>query len=129
MAKPKKCITPQDAEKLFTHWSKTRGETLKESLGEHDTCEFNLNISELREYLDYVEEESRKQGISNPGVRLYFGAYDASKSDKTTFFLAPTKGKTASTSRGGGDDDDENNYNIDAWNTHEGGWPPQSYNP
>lgn len=128
MAKPEKCISPQDAEKLFSHWSKTRGETLRESLGEHDTCEFSLSISELREYLDYVEDESKKQGVSNPGVRLYFGAYDASKSNKTTFFLAPTKGKTASTSRSG-DDDDENNYDIDAWNINQGGWPPTQYNP
>ncbi|WP_299765758.1 hypothetical protein [uncultured Dokdonia sp.] len=126
MAKPEKCITPQDAEKLFTHWSKTRGETLRESLGEHDTCEFKLDISELREYLDYVEEESKKQGITNPGLRLYFGAYDASKSNKTTFFLAPTKEKTLSR---GGDDDDDNNYDIDAWNRHQGGWPPNIYNP
>ncbi|WP_299685459.1 hypothetical protein [uncultured Dokdonia sp.] len=126
MAKPKKCITPQDAEKLFTHWSKTRGETLRESLGEHDTCEFSLSISEIREYLDYVEDQSTKQGIANPGVRLYFGAYDASKSDKTTFFLAPTKGKSTNRS---GDDDDDNNYDIDAWNFHEGGWPPTQYNP
>lgn len=120
MAKPKKCISPQDAEKLFTHWSKTRGEALRSHLGDHDTCEFTLSISELREYLDYVESESKDQGISNPGVRLYFGAYDGAKSDKSTFFMAPTIGD---------DEDAENNYKTDAWNINHGGWPPKQYNP
>lgn len=127
MAKPKKCISPQDAEKLFTHWSKTRGEALRSHLGDHDTCEFTLSISELREYLDYVESESKDQGILNPGVRLYFGAYDESKSGKSTFFMTPTKG--SSTNSRGGDDDDDNNYDIDAWNRHQGGWPPNGYTP
>ena len=125
MAKPKKCITPQDAEKLFAHWSSTRGEALKDHLGEQDTCEFTLSISEIREYLDYVESESKDQGILDPDVRLYFGAYNGTKLDKTTFFLAPTKGK--STSRD--DDDDDNNYDIDPWNRHQGGWPPNGYTP
>jgi hypothetical protein len=127
MARPKKCIEPQDAEKLFTHWKNTRGEALRNHLGEHDTCEFTLSISEIREYLDYVESESKKMGISNPGVRLYFGAYDGTKLDKTTFFLAPTKGK--STSRDDDDDDDDNNYDIDPWNRVGGGWPPFIYQP
>jgi hypothetical protein len=125
MAKPKKCITPQDAEKLFTHWKNTRGEALRNHLGEHDTCEFTLSISEIREYLDYVESESKDQGISDPGVRLYFGAYNDDKSKKATFFLTPTKGK--STSRDG--DDDDNNYDIDPMNSHSGGWPPKQYKP
>ncbi|MEP0262293.1 hypothetical protein [Dokdonia sp.] len=120
MAKPEKCITPQDAEKLFTHWSKTRGEALREHLGDHDTSEFTLNISELREYLDYVESESKDMGISNPRIRLYLGAYDASKSNKTTFFLAPTTGEGK---------EENNNYKIDAWNINHGGWPPQIYKP
>lgn len=120
MVKPDKCITPQDAEKLFTHWSNTRGEALRSHLGEHDTCEFTLNISELRDYLDYVESQSKDQGISNPGVRLYFGAYNDAKSNKATFFLAPTMGE---------DKDAENNYKIDPLNTHTGGWPPKQYNP
>ena len=124
MAKPKKCITPQDAKKLFSHWRKTRGEAIRSHIGEHDTCEFILNISELREYLEYVEDESKKQGILDPGIRLYFGAYDKSTSNKATFFMSPTKGKTLS--RGG---DDDNNYDIDAWNLHGGGEPPTQYNP
>ncbi len=127
MAKPDKCITPQDAEKLFTHWSNTRGEGIKAHIGEQDTCEFTLSISELREYLDYVESKSKGQGISNPGVRLYLGAYNNSKSKKATFFLAPTKGK--SDNKDGDDNDEENNYDIDPWNINQGGWPPKEYNP
>ncbi|WP_299212797.1 hypothetical protein [uncultured Dokdonia sp.] len=120
MAKPDKCITPQDAKQLFTHWSNTRGEALRNHLGEEDTCEFTLSISELRQYLDYVESESKDRGISNPGVRLYFGAYNTTKSDKTTFFIAPTTGD---------DKDAENNYEIDPMNSQSGGWPPKQYNP
>ncbi|MFT5891194.1 MAG: hypothetical protein ACI9Y7_001295 [Dokdonia sp.] len=120
MAKPKKCIAAQDAEKLFTHWNNTRGEGIRAHIGEHDTCEFTLSISEIREYLDYVESESKDLGISNPGVRLYFGAYDGAKSDKATFFLAPTVGE---------DPKDDNNYKIDPWNKAGGGWPPFIYKP
>lgn len=120
MAKPNKCITPQDAEKLFTHWSNTRGEGIRAHIGEQDTCEFTVSISELREYLDYVESESKNLGIANPGVRLYFGAYNDAKSNKATFFLAPTMGE---------DEDAENNYDIDPWNRNQGGWPPYIYQP
>ena len=125
MAKPEKCISPQDAERLFTHWQNTRGAGIRTHIGAEDTCEFALSISEIREYLDYVEDESQKMGITNPGVRLYFGAYNGEKDDKATFFMAPTKGKNLT--RGG--DEEENNYDIDAWNFHQGGWPPQGYNP
>jgi len=120
MAKPDKCITPQDAEKLFTHWSNTRGVGIKAHIGEQDTCEFTLSISELREYLDYVESESKNLGIANPGIRLYFGAYNKETSKKATFFLAPTMGE---------DSDSENNYKTDAWNFSTGGWPPKQYKP
>ena len=126
MAKPKKCISPQDAKSLFTHWQNTRGAGIRSHIGEEDTCEFALSIAELREYLDYVEDESKNMGITNPGVRLYFGAYNGSNSNKATFFMAPTKGKTITR---GGDDEEENNYDIDPFNTHTGGWPPKNYNP
>lgn len=117
---PDKCITPQQAQTLFDQWETTRGADLKKDLGYTDTCEFNLNIAELREYLDYIEEESNLEGIENPGVRVYFGAYNNTKSNKATIFLAPTLNDGI---------DADNNYKISPMNFNQGGIPPKKYNP
>ncbi len=118
MGKPAKCISENEARTLQNNWVNTREPTLTRELGEQDCREVLFSLEELQEYLNYVKDESDRQGITNPGIRVYFGAYDDSNSNKATVFLAPTKAIT---------DGSDNNYNIDAYNRGVNGNPPTSY--
>lgn len=118
MGKPTKCITVAEARQLQDNWVTTRAVDIERSRGQQDTREVIWSLSELQEYLDYVKEESTKQGLLNPGIRIYFAAYNTPKDDHATVFLAPTSG---------GNVGDSNNYNIDPFNRGQSGWPPQNY--
>ena len=118
MNKPTKCISVAEARNLQDNWVNTRANDLERDLGYVDTREFVYSVAELEEFLAYVKSESTKQRISNPGVRIYFAAYNDAKSNKATVFLAPTDG---------GDVDSDNNYNLDPLNITTGGWPPKIY--
>lgn len=118
MSKPAKCIPVSEAKDLFNNWTNTRSTALNRSDGSKDACDFIYSIAELEEFLAYVKQESAKQGIKDPGVRIHFAAYDAANSDKATVFLAPTKG-TASNALA--------NYDIEPLNRGNTGWPPNKY--
>ena len=119
MAKPDKCISVQQARELHDNWVNTReGAITTMRNGVQDCREFVLKIDELEEFLDYIKEESKKQWVNNPGVRVYFAAYNDAKSDKATLFFAPTKGT---------EPDSDNNYDIESFNFMGGGWPPKIY--
>jgi len=137
--KPAKCISVEEARELHDNWDKQRGHHLKKCLGHEDTREFWWSVEELQEYLKYVKKESKKQGIENPGIRMYLGAYSKSKCKMgkgyTTLFLAPTGsrpgtlGKDGRDGNDGGDgrDGDDNNTDIDAYNGAGSGHPPRRY--
>ena len=118
MAKPDKCISVEEARNLQSNWVETRAAEIKKAEGATDARDFTFSLNDLQEFLDYVKEASTEQGISNPGVRVYFGAYDSEESTKATVFLAATDGA-------GGDAN--NNYNVDPLNRGNTGWPPNDY--
>ena len=128
MAKPAKCITVEKARELQENWKKSRAEEIEKGQGYQDTREFWYSLEELQEYLDYVKEESAKQDIKKPGIRIYFASYPKSNEKKSyaTVFLAPTKGPSS-------EEDLEaaanqaNNYDIDPFNLSHGGEPPLNY--
>ena len=121
MAKPDKCISPAEAQALQNNWVSTRQVAIEQSLkGQIDCREFNFSVSELQEFLDYVKDESSREQVPNPGVRIYFAAYSGENGNKATVFLAPTMGP---------DINSENNYNLDPLNHGMGGDPPNGYNP
>lgn len=127
MSRPTKCITVDEAKSLQDNWRKTRGEDISRGRGFKDTCEFWYSIDELQEYLDYVREKSREQGIDKPGVRIYLGAYKGSGAKKgySTVFLAPTLEET--TMNDAEDVKQTNNYEIEPLNDSAGGVPPIPY--
>ncbi|MBX2829468.1 MAG: hypothetical protein KTR22_14990 [Flavobacteriaceae bacterium] len=118
MSKPKNCISVQDAKGLQSNWMSTRAVDIDKAMGHRDTCAVTFNIAELKKYLDYIVSQSKEQKIEDPGVRVYFAAYDNDKSDRATVFFCPTEGD---------DGDSDNNYNIDPFNMGNGGWPPNAY--
>jgi len=124
MSKPSDCISVLEAKQLQANWMATH-EPNPSTLGGGATeqvCAVTFNISQLQEYLEYIKEQSTKEGIVNPGVRVYFAAYnsgtEAEVAGSTTVFFCPTEND-------GGDS--ANNYNIDALNRGQNGWPPNAY--
>lgn len=115
MPTPSKCITVAEAKELQDNWIATRAVQIERGLGSQDTREFLFSVAELREFLDYVTAGST---TPNPGIRIYFAAYDNDTSDKATVFLAPTNGASQ---------DSENNYNLKPLNRGIHGWPPKNY--
>ncbi|MEZ4817256.1 MAG: hypothetical protein R2776_04710 [Flavobacteriaceae bacterium] len=118
MAKPTKCISVSEARDLQNNWNATRASEIQKTQGYTDAKDFTFNLEELQEFIDYVRDESGKQGISTPGIRIYFAAYNTLQNNKATVFLAPTKGIES---------DSENNYEIDPLNRNQGGFPPNVY--
>jgi hypothetical protein len=118
MAKPTKCISESEARQLQENWIDTRAKDIDRTMDEEDARSVFYSVAELEEYLKYVKSESTKQGVSDPGIRIYFAAYNDDKSNKATAFLAPTKGDTTAS---------DNNYNIEALNRGSVGWPPHNY--
>ncbi len=114
MEKPSKCISETEARALYNNWN-SRASLIDKDLGS-DVRDFVFSVEELEEYLAYVKKNHT--GTSEPGIRIYFAAYDDSKSKQNTVFLAPTNGVKA---------DSPNNYSIDSLNTVGGGWPPNIY--
>jgi len=118
MIKPSKCITVQEAKDLQDNWVNSRGVSIQNTRGEEDSREVVYSVEELEEFLAYVKSESSKKGINNPGVRIYFAAYNDAKSTRATVFLSATDS---------GDANSNNEYDISPFNRGGGGWPPNIY--
>lgn len=118
MSKPSKCVSVETARSLQDNWVATRKPEIDRALGYTDARSVFYTVAELEEFLNYVKEESKKQGVTNPGIRIYLGAYDDSESNKATVFLAPTMSNDANS---------DNNYNIDPFDQGTHGWPPKNY--
>ena len=91
MSKPKNCITVTKAKALQKNWNDTRAVDIKRAKGAKDVNAVTFNIDQLQEFIDYVKSESAKQRIANPGIRVYFAAYNNAVSDKATVFLNATE--------------------------------------
>ncbi|CAN5217687.1 hypothetical protein BH23BAC2_BH23BAC2_20150 [soil metagenome] len=127
MEKPSKCITVKEAQLQQEQWINTRGEEIERSKKYKDVRDFWYSLEELQEYLDYVREKSKEQGVEKPGIRFYLGAYPESQNKGyATIFLAPTKEKDSSTDSQEVEKD-PNNYDIEPLNTIGTGWPPYNY--
>lgn len=126
MAKPLKCIPIEEARKLQEIWKSSRGKEIERAQKYVDTREFWYSLAELEEYLNYVRQKSAEEGVSNPGIRIYFGAYPEAgpKKSYSTVFLAPTKPLDSMENT---EDTQENNYSIDPLNHGQGGVPPVDY--
>lgn len=129
MERPVKCITVEEARELENNWKKTRGKEIERGQGYVDTREFWYSITELEEYIEYVKKKSAEQGVKNPGLRIYLGAYpaQAQKKSLTTIFITPTMDETVQNSTEENEEEHLNNYSIDPLNDSQSGWPPRGY--
>lgn len=118
MSEPPNCITEEEARELQNNWVATRAAAIAEAIGEEDGREVLFDLEELLQYLQYVKEKSEQQELPNPGVRVYFGAYNTEENKRATVFIAPTVDITSGCN---------NNYAIQPLNKKDSGWPPKSY--
>ena len=127
--KPKSCISENEAKELQKQWCDTRQDAITKCMGFEDSREFWWSLEELQEYLNYVREESNKQQIVNPGIRVYLGAYPEKKCQHnkgmSTIFLTPTGIPRGEMGKGG--ELRTNNYRIASFNRSNSGAPPHSY--
>lgn len=127
--KPKKCISVEEARELHDNWCENRKKHLEKCLGHEDDREFWWSVEELEEYLEYVKAESKEQGINDPGIRIYLGAYSKGtcKMGKgySTLFMTPTGSSVRSLGKDGGNA--QNNYDIAPFNGGGAGRPPDDY--
>ncbi len=84
-------ISKESAETLCNNYD-TKQENLTKLIGKKDNRSVGFSISEVREYLDYIE----KDGENINGVRVYLGSNNETK--LTTVFLAPTSNGVDNTS-------------------------------
>ncbi len=126
---PTKCISKEEAQELQKTWCNTRTPEIDRCIGFEDTREFWWSVEDLQEYLKYVKKKSRKMGIDNPGIRMYFGAYPETKCQAgkgySTLFLSPTGAPAGGLGKDG--DTAPNNYNIPPFNSGQSGEPPVDY--
>ena len=129
MERPVKCISVEEARNLQNNWKKSRGKEIASGQGYEDTREFWYSITELEEYIQYVKEKSVEQGIKNPGLRIYLGAYpkQGEKKSLSTIFISPTTDEIVETNSAENEDVYVNNYSIEPLNLSQSGWPPKEY--
>lgn len=126
MKKPAKCISIEEAREQQLEWVNTRGKEIERAGKYKDTRDFWYSLDELQEYLDYVREKSKEQGVNKPGIRFFLGAYSPSRNKGySTLFLSATKEEDPSVESE--EVEDPNNYEIEPYNTIGAGWPPTKY--
>lgn len=95
-----KKITPEEATELNQNFVKTRSKAIDVAIGKKDALSCWFSIEELKEYIDFVEQEGKAKGIAVNGLRIYFGAYsknenNPNKSNLSTVFFIPTQSKNS----------------------------------
>src|SRR5690606_41361430 len=85
-----KLISTEKARELQSNWVGNQGMAIEKN-GFKDVRDFLFNLEDLQEYIDYVRVRSREQGIDNPGIRVFFGAYVAVRENDETVFLSPQR--------------------------------------
>jgi len=97
---PPGLISPERAQELNDNWSATRANAIQAAIGKPDNRSANFSLQDMRDYLDYAENQAQDLGYDMNGVRIYFAAYGEhetnGKAGYATVFLVPTGRKNVS---------------------------------
>ncbi|WP_299678118.1 hypothetical protein [uncultured Dokdonia sp.] len=102
--RPDMAIELDEAIALYQNYGENRVKLIEthenEEVGEVDdyqaTRSLTFNYKELRQYLDYVEQEAKEANTDIMGIRVYLGQYDTENSphpNAETVFFNPTMKK------------------------------------
>lgn len=88
---PKGLITPKEAKTLDEAFN-SRHTLISDSIVKRpDNRSAWWSLKDMRDYLNYAENESKELGYTMDGVRVYLGAYPTDREvGYTTMFLVPT---------------------------------------
>ena len=132
--RPKGVITPAEAKVLDTAFN-NKHQLISDSLvNQPDNRSSWWSLQDMRDYLDYAEQEVAKDGYTMDGVRVYIGSYPSTPKGEgfTTMFLVPTGNKTTSDGsmvtldQGDGSGDIPTGPGLNAGNN---GFPPNANYP
>jgi len=121
-----KQISVEKARELQKNWIENQGSAIDKAMAMTDVRDFLFDLEELQEFLNLVRTKSKEQGISNPGIRIYFGAYGEEYKKRATVFLQATNDILAY-QESDPDQQVKNNEEIEPINTVQGGFPPIDY--
>lgn len=131
---PQTTISIEEANTLEEEFKSTRARILNDTLGFEDTRDFWFSLDTLKRYIKYVEQQGKKMGKENLGIRIYFAAYPENSSYPTpgysTVFLVPTAAEELLDIQKGFLPIEQTNQNIDSLyplNFGGGGIPPNDF--
>ncbi|MEH6407585.1 MAG: hypothetical protein V7767_09905 [Leeuwenhoekiella sp.] len=92
---PSGVISPAEAKILDETYTRTRVRVMDSIAGKADNRSSWWSIEDMRNYLDYAEEQAKIKGYTLNGIRIYQGAYPQNYKIKedagySTVFLVPT---------------------------------------
>ena len=100
LIQPNGIITAKRAKELDANWTATRVQPIKNAIGKLDNRSVRFTLEDMRNYLDFAENEAKTLGYNMDGIRVYFGAYGDNetngKAGQATVFLVPTGDKMIS---------------------------------
>lgn len=133
IVKPKGVITPAQAKVLNNNWTNGRKKAVDSAAGRPDNRSSWWSLEDIRDYLNYAENQANGLGYTMNGIRIYQGVYSGNapngKADYSTVFWVPTGKKSKSEGSmlnitfQGGDDDIPGGGPL---NDGTGGKPPGS---
>ncbi|VAV82820.1 hypothetical protein MNBD_BACTEROID02-890 [hydrothermal vent metagenome] len=96
--RPKGVISPSEA-KILSQAFNTRHRLISDSIVKRpDNRSSWYSLSDMRNYLDYAENQAKELGYTMNGIRVYLGAHVLTKQGAglTTMFFVPTGQKAVS---------------------------------
>lgn len=97
---PSQTISLDQAHTLQQEYVRTRSEIVNKTLGFEDTRDFWFSLDSVEQYIRYVRSESKKQGLENLGIRIFYAAYPEESKEQwpdpgfSTVIIVPTHGKS-----------------------------------
>lgn len=100
ITEPNGIIKPAEASALDKSFD-SRHQLISDSIvGRPDNRSSWYSLSDMRNYLNYAENQAKGMGYTMNGIRVYLGAYPATANEVgyTTMFFIPTGNKTTAKS-------------------------------
>ena len=108
VVKPSGVISPKDAKTLDKAFDDRHELITKNIVIRPDNRSSWWSLKDMRNYLNYAEQQSKELGYTMDGVRVYLGAYPDKKVDSaivvgyTTMFMVPTSSEVEQVHQKGG---------------------------